>query len=301
MTWILLALVAHAGNALVFVVDKSLLGKKKTAMSNPRKYALYSGLLAGAAVILLPFTWAPLTIFILHWSLLAGLFHLAALYFFFRALKYGEPSRVVPIVGSAVPIFTLMFAVAFSIENITLQQLGAVLLLILGGTLLSAKATAPRSLGEVGLAGLLFAAYFVTIKYLYDQTSSFLAVFAWSRVVEGVIAGALLTTLTLKNRSLLPLAKGESRHLGGEGVSIVFVANKVLAAGAFLLQSYALSLGSVTVVNSLQGTQYVFLLILAVAVSSWFPKLFREEFSRVAWGQKIAGIVLISLGVTLLV
>ena len=81
----------------------------------------------------------------------------------------------------------------------------------------------------------------------------------------------------------------------------MFVANKALAAGAFILLNYAISLGSVTVVNALQGTQYVWLLLLAAAVSAGWPKLFREELSRVAVWQKVAGVVLVSLGVALLV
>ena len=84
-------------------------------------------------------------------------------------------------------------------------------------------------------------------------------------------------------------------------VWFVFVGDKLLAAGAFLLQSYAISLGSVTVVNALQGTQYVVLLLIAAAVSVRWPQLFHEEFSRVAWWRKIGGVVLVSLGVALLV
>ena len=60
---------------------------------------------------------------------------------------------------------------------------------------------------------------------------------------------------------------------------IVFTLNKILAASAFLLQSYAISLGSVTAVNALQGTQYVFLLGLTAVVSLWFPKLFHEYYA----------------------
>lgn len=84
-------------------------------------------------------------------------------------------------------------------------------------------------------------------------------------------------------------------------VASVFMANKALAAGAFILLNYAISLGSVTVANALQGTQYVFLLLLATAVSVGWPKLFREELSRMAVWQKVSGIVLVSLGVVLLV
>ena len=43
-------------------------------------------------------------------------------------------------------------------------------------------------------------------------------------------------------------------------------------------------------VNALQGTQYFWLLLLAVAVSRWRPQFFKEELARVTVVQKVAGI-----------
>lgn len=306
MTWFFWALAAYAGNALVLIVDKSLLGGQKTAVSNPLTYTLYSGALAAGAVVLLPLAWAPLTGFVLWWSLLAAVWHLAALYFFFRALKFGEPSRVAPLVGAVVPLFTLIFAAIMLGEVMSGQQLRAIALLIAGGALLSLQRLSSGA-GEVllmGLAGLFFAAYFVTVKYLYDHTALFLATFAWSRVVEGIIAITIGTLLVGRRGSIYRTQKGRDKSRPYRQAflfPIIFAANKLLAGGAFLLQNYAISLGSVSVVNALQGTQYAFLFILATIVSIWFPQLFREELDRFALGQKIAGIVLISIGVALVV
>lgn len=333
-----MAVVAHAGNALVFVVDKSLLGGK-SRVSDPLRYTFYSAVLAGAAAVLLAFDYAPLTMFVISWSALAAIFYMVALWFFFTALKKGEPSRVVPVAGSAVPVFTLVLAVMFLGEALNARDLWAVLLLMAGGVLLSirwgeVKGLATGVLAGAVVSGLFFAGYYAVMKYIYANTESFLPVFAYSRIVQAVLAVMLVGPILLtqshqqdpsrfprrpqrdrrgRKRLARPRRGGDTvparrfkpleGFAGASGlvVPVVFVANKALAAVAFILLNYAISLGSVTVVNALQGTQYVFLLLLAATVSVRWPKLFREELSRVAVWQKVGGIVLVSLGVALLV
>ncbi|HSX24766.1 MAG TPA: hypothetical protein VLG69_02265, partial [Candidatus Andersenbacteria bacterium] len=163
------------------------------------------------------------------------------------------------------------------------------------------------------LAGILFAAYFAVTKYIYSHdTEQFLGIFIVTRVTEALIA---LVGIGIFLR-VPPLTKGRlggvSDHKASRSTpsnsplvrgraGLLFICNKTLAAGAFLLQTYAISIGSVSVVNALQGVQYAFVLVLAVIVSLFFPKLFREEVQQGALVQKLAGIILVSFGVALLV
>lgn len=303
MFWIFLALLAHGGNAAVFVVDKSLLGSK-SEISSPLKYAFYSALLAGAAIVILPFSYAPLTSFVLNWSVVAGLFHIVALWLFFRALKSGEASRVVPVAGSAVPLFTFVFALLFLGETLGGSHVLAVLLLIIGGALLSVKIVGGgglpfRVIAGAIISGIFFAGYFATMKFIYSNTDFFLATFVYSRVIESLLALVVLYPFVLagKNREK-KVVRGEKRGLVIGGV---FIGNKVLAAGSFMLLNYAISVGSVSVVNALQGMQYLLLLLLTMTVSAWWPKLFKEEAGRVVMGQKIAGIIFMGAGLVFLI
>lgn len=287
----------------MFIVDKSLLGSK-SGVSSPLRYAFYSALLAGGAIVLLPFSYVPLTSFVLNWSAMAGLFHMVALWLFFRALKSGEPSRVVPVAGSAVPLFTFMFAWLFLGEALSGRHVLAVLLLIIGGALLSVKIVGGGGLpfqviaGAV-ISGIFFAGYFATMKFVYSNTDSFLATFVYSRVIESLLALVVLYPFVF-------VGQRKDRQVKRDGkkslvIGSVFIGNKVLAAGSFILLSYAISLGSVSVVNALQGTQYILLLLLAMAVSTWWPKLFREEAGRVVMRQKIAGIIFMGAGLVFLI
>ena len=80
-----------------------------------------------------------------------------------------------------------------------------------------------------------------------------------------------------------------------------FLGSKVIGATAVILQNYAIFLGSVVVVNSLQATQYIFLLVAATFLSWRFPRLFHETLGRAAIVQKVLAIVIIGLGLIVLV
>lgn len=307
MLWILLALVAHAGNGLVFIVDKGLLGTESGA-GDPKRLAFYSGLLSALAIVLVALDFAPPTGFVVLWSLIAGVLFVSALWLFFTALDSDETSRVVPITGSAVPLFTLLFAVLFLGEVLSGRQLLAVLLLILGGAVLSMQLRQTRGLSFRALwtsiaAGAAFAAYFAVVKYLYDSFQPFWSAFAYSRLGVGIAALVLLGPIVWSSRSRTQVkakpAASKRRRKTLQYIAGAFFGSKVLGTAMFILQNYAISLGSVTVVNALQGTQYLFVLLVAALMSRLLPKLFREELHRVALMQKVAGISLISFGLML--
>ena len=73
--------------------------------------------------------------------------------------------------------------------------------------------------------------------------------------------------------------------------------------GAFggILQNYAVALGSVSLVASLQGLQYALLLVLVAVVTFFYPHILKEEYSRKIAMKKIVSVVLIGLGLYFLV
>lgn len=306
MLYIILAVIAHLMNATVFVVDKGILAAK-SSISSPIRYAALSGLVAAGASLLLIVDYAPPTSAIVIWSLLAGVFWVGALFLFFTALSKGDPSVVVPIAGSAVPVFTLIAAALFLGERLSGANIMGVLVLIIGGMLLSLRwaSTTKVPLFVIGTAifsGALFASYFATVKYIYSFFSPFLAAFAYNRLGVGIIAFVLLIFVLLKSPTRTPKNKKQSSKQRTAWIIIsVFIISKALAMVALLLQNYAISLGSVTIVNALQGTQYLFLLILAVAISKWWPKIYKEELVQSVLLQKIFGIVCIAIGLIFLV
>lgn len=305
MLYVFLALIAHLMNATVFMVDKGIL-TAKSSISSPVRYAAISGLVAAGASLLLIVAYAPPTSAIVMWSLLSGLFWVGALFLFFTALSKGDPSVVVPVSGSAVPVFTLIAATLFLGERLSGGNILGVVVLIMGGMLLSLRWSSATKvpmlvIGTAILSGALFASYFATVKYIYSFYSPFLAAFAYSRLGVGVVAFVLLIFVLYRSPASLRKNKKQKSSRAVWIVALAFIVSKGLAMIALLLQNYAISLGSVTIVNALQGTQYFFLLVLAVAISKWWPRLYKEELVQLVLLQKVFGIVCIGIGLIFLV
>lgn len=303
MIWLVAAVAAHVSNATVFLIDKALLGTT-SRISQPARYAAYSGLVAAGAGALLLIAFTPLTSFIAGWSLVAGSCWVAALWCFFYALKYGESSRIVPLTGSIVPIVTLLGATAVLGERLPLHAIVGVVFLIAGGALLSVplrgvSALSPAVIAAALGSGALFAAHFTTMKHIYAYVPSFIGAFAYSRIAVAVVALGLLASVSLHATAAPPRARATTQR--SLPLALWFIGSKLIAMVALLLQNYAISVGSVTVVNALQGTQYLVLLGVALLVSRSWPKVLQEELHRVALWQKVGGITLVSSGLIAIV
>ena len=74
-----------------------------------------------------------------------------------------------------------------------------------------------------------------------------------------------------------------------------------MAAAAFIMINWAISLGNVALVSSLQGVQYIFLILLVLFLSAKHPKILKEELGGGVLIQKFLGIILISLGLYMLI
>ena len=83
----------------------------------------------------------------------------------------------------------------------------------------------------------------------------------------------------------------------------LFVPNKILAAIAAVMIFYAISIkeSSVAVINSLQASQYIFLLIFAIILSKKLPDLYNEQVGKKVIAQKLLAIGLIGIGLVLLI
>ncbi len=302
MSWLLIAIIAHFLNAGIFIIDKYLL---KRGFPNPLSYAFYMGILSIFVLLLAPFGFSIPSVTQIIISLAAGIVWLLAIIIFYTALHKGEASRVVPTVGGLIPLFTLALSFIFLGERLSLKELFAFCLLVSGGIILSLLVTKTKVFfkdKEIVLtkafipalgAALVFAVYFVMIKFVF-LNQDFVSGIIWIRL--GAVLGALLLLIPLSFRQMI-FKKGETIKTKALGL---FLSAKSLGALSGLLLYWAIFLGSVTLVNALQGVQYLFLLVLAFLLFRKFPSL-KEQFERRVLVQKIFAIILICLGLMVLV
>jgi drug/metabolite transporter (DMT)-like permease len=293
--WIIVAIIAYLLFALNGVADKFLLTK---AVGNAGVYAFYVGISS-----LFVFALAPFGLSLVSWpvfliALAAGIAFIIALYFFYTAIKLTSVSRVLPIEGGLVPLFTLIFAYIANLDTLTHMQFFAFGLLVIGSVLVDFKKTEEGwqalEWKDALLAALFFGLSFVLTKYVYLHTN-FISGLIWTRLGLAVGAG-LIFLLSSKTRSEIFSAASNT----STGNKVLFYTSHLAGSLATVLQNYAISLGSVIIINALQGVQFVFLLLLTVVLSRYFPKVLKEDISKGILVQKALAIILISAGLGLL-
>jgi len=292
--WLLIAVIAYLFMALSQAVDKALLN---VIFRNSRAYAALVGCLGLLAFILLPWSAGALTFPMFIWSLFAGALFLSALVPFLSSLQGDQVSRVIPLVGALVPLFTCLIEYAtIGLLLSKIQILGLALLVVGAVVLTMSKATSRRSwsaLSKAVLGAFLFASSFVVSRYVY-QHSDFLSAFVWMRLGGLLVAFWLLSDIAVR-REISRLWQNQRRILVAG-----YVGNQVLAGIGFALQNYAISLGTATLVTAVQGVQYAVLILLVLIASRIRPQLLQETFTPRVVFEKFTAIIIVAAGLYLL-
>lgn len=297
MNWLPVVIIAYFSNSIAMVIDRKLLTK---SIPDPLVYTFYIGILS---IFFLPFflflgVIAPAP-YLLFFSFLSGGFFILALFLMYQALIKEEASRVIPFIGGLSPVFIFLLAVFFLGEILTYQEVFAFFLLVSGGFLVSLKLKRHLTFFPVkALRPALFSAFFfafsyVLSKYIYNQID-FVSGFFWIRF------GAIITVLALLilPESVKKIKKNFNKNK--KKANSLFWAGQFCGGLSALLLNFAISLASVTLVNSLQGLQYGFLFLLIFFLSKYRPKFLKEKFTLPIIAQKTLAIALIAFGLFIL-
>jgi drug/metabolite transporter (DMT)-like permease len=303
--WVTVALTAYLVLALANLLDKFLVDQ---VIKSPRAYAFIvcvSGLLV--------FLVAPWFLIWPGWlgfigDMASGAIFALAIWFLYEALYRGEASRILVIIGGLTPVFSILFSWLFWGEQFTSGQIWGFVCLLLGilvvASLPSHRSYLTRVFNGLGLTqekrvgGLIFAVfsalayagYFLSTKVLYSS-QPFFSVFLWNRLGSALLVSVFLLSRETRQVIIKQFSKTTPPHH-----QILVWVNQLLGSLGFILQNYAIFLGSVAMVNALQGVQYAFLLIIGTILALLSPKLLRETFSWPIFLQKLAAIVIIGCG-----
>jgi drug/metabolite transporter (DMT)-like permease len=299
MSWLLITICFYLILAVVFLVDKYLL---TASIPDPKVFTFYVGVLGILALLLVPFVGfrvpAPSQITL---ALLSGAVYVFALFWFYKCLRLFEASRVIPAVSGLLPLFTfgMVYAISFGREVPSFPKIAALILLILGTffmTMEKEKFVNLRSLGLSAIAAFFFALSFVLLKYVYLE-QPFWSGFIWTKI-GGFLMALCFLIFTREVRGEIFQKKFNVKS----GTIVIFIANQAAGGVAGILQNWAFFLAPlayVAIINSLQGIQYVFLLIFTVLLSLKFPGILKEEISGKVIFQKIVAILFIGAGLAL--
>ncbi len=292
--YFIIAIIAYSLFAVNGVIDKFLLSK---AVRSPAVYAFYIGITGPLTFVLAPFGLKMISLADFPIAVMGGAAFVGALYFLYKATQQTSISRILPIEGGFVPIFTLVLAYLILGERLTEIQLIAFVFLVAGAIVISFRHDKTgwhaKALGNAIIAALLFALSFVLTKYIFDHYN-FISGLIWTRLGFFAVSLALLIPPSVR-RAIFKAPKQTSA-----GNKYLYYGARITGSLGGFLQNYAISLGSVTIVNAMQGTQYALLLIGTVFLSRYFPNILKEKVNRDILAQKILAIILISIGLIIL-
>ena len=290
MFWLYITIAAYLLFALANIGDKLVVSKFKT---EPIAYAFYVGVLGITSVFLIPFGVGLASSFVLLLSFLAGAAFVLAAFFMYQALRQGETSKAITLLGSSSPIFTFLLAFLFLQERLLFNQLLAFIILVMAIILISWQLENGKKFNKklifwALMAGLFFSSNYVLTKYLYNFGNYF-TIFFWTRM--GGVLSALLIFLLPQARNLIKTDWRKPKKQKG----LLVLAIQIAGGAGVMMQSYALKLASATLVNALQAIQYALVFILALFLGSKIPILKESQQSQQII-PKIIAIILVALG-----
>lgn len=296
MLWLPITILAYAFNSVSLLMNKFLLSEK---IKNPAVFTVFTCFLMVVAFILLPFDWQTPSAYELIIEIVSGFLFGLGILFMFKALKYGETSRVAPMVGSIQPIIVLPLAWVWLGEVVSPLFLVALFLIIIGSIAISYESGKVERKAYVFalISAVFFAFSIVTLKDAFNSQASFITPFVLSRF-GSILLGFLLLLKPQNFQDLVKELKKPNPQSGG-----LFIISQLAGAlSAILLNlAFAISVGVTALINAMQGLQYIFLLIAVVIITTFYPHILKEKISGKILIQKIIATLIIIVGLALTV
>ncbi len=299
MLWLIFSVISYLFFALASLGDKIVLARSP----KPATYVFYVGIFGFFVLGLLLFFEIPFPNETAFWLLLInGFTYIFSLYALFSALEKFEVSKVVPTVGATQPIFVLFLTWLYKgPQTLGMAEFLAYALLFLGSIIISVEKddqVTEEFISLTFLASFLFSLNFIFSKLIFMEfdSSSFIPGFFWMSIFSGVIVLSGLLIKSFRNNVFLK-EKIEKK------TGLIFLAAQGAGGIANITQNLAIQMVPVyylAIMNSIKGVQYVFLFLITLFVSLYFPKVLKENFSKGAIIQKTVSIIMIVLGLVIL-
>ncbi|MDP3014846.1 MAG: DMT family transporter [bacterium] len=292
MEWILFSILAALTWAIVNTVDKYVLTKWVRKPIVPVMILGVIGLIASIFVYFI-YGFSELSYVNILLAFISGIFYILMSLFYFKAVKIEEISRVIPLFYLA-PLFILILASIFLGEVFPPIKYLGIFLLVVGAILISTQKLTKISFGKAFwlmiLSSLSLAINQVITKYLLDF-ADFWTIFSWTRI--GTIV-ALIPVYFIYFPDILSTVKEHGKKVIG-----VISLNESLNVVGVIFITIAASVGYITLVNSLSAIQPLFVLIIAVFLSIFYPRILKEEIGKSTVLLKLIAIILMFAGAVL--
>ena len=284
---------AHGLIGISLLWDKVLL--KHPGTKNLFSYVFWLGAMSVFGVVLVPFGYNSAPVTLMAIAFVAGVVHLTGVFFYYAALKRGEASETLAIMGGFSPVATAGLSLALLTRQMSSAQLFGFALMTAGGFVMffSEKLPLRKLLPPVLLACGLLGLVNVLEKVVYNQTN-FVTGYVWFTIGTFAAAMAMLIRGSWRRQIFREAAENEPRS------RFWYFVNRFLSGVGSFLVFYAISLAHPAVVDAISGVRYAIIFVGALLLTKLRPQVLSENFRGyqlvgkvVATGLVIAGLVVV--------
>src|SRR5690348_12617345 len=291
---VFMAIIAHGLIGISLIWDKVLLRRPET--TNLPSYVFWLGFISIFGLLLIPFGFHMPDLSTSAIAFFAGLLHQVAIYFYYAALKGGEASQTLAIIGGFSPVATALIAIPLLRHPLGGRgTLLGFLLLVAGGFVmfLSEKVNVRKVLLNVIVASCLYGLVNDLQKVAFDQTN--------------FVSGYVLFTLGTFFGSLALLLRPSWRRQIIEHSEdaqprsrLWYFVNRFISGLGSFLTFYAISLTSPALVSAITGLRYVIIFVGAYGITRMRPRWLSENFTGAVLVAKTVATCLVVAGLVLL-
>lgn len=307
MSSIILAIFGYFLTALEAIISKFLLTGK---IKSWKLYVFYIGIFSLFSLVFFPLglRWYGWDLFAI--SLVSGVALFVYLAMLYQVLEKQPASFVYVFSGALSIIGVLVFSELLLQEALSIEMLGGIIFLLLGGLLIAVDPSELRLIKGAAMiigAGIVFSVHLVLLKYVYQEielvsgganrASDFVSGYIPSRVGEALATAAAFAVPSFRKEVFRLLGKKEKGKRAKHFLATALA--KTLAGLGTLLVNVAIFWGSVTVVNALMAVQYLFIFVMSLLLTLFYKNVFGEKLRFEAMVVNCVGVILVIIGVVL--
>ena len=293
---IFLAIVAHFLIGLSLVWDKILL--KETERQSVANYVFWLGAISvfGCIVGAFGMKWPSVGLLVI--ALLAGVSDLVATYFYYRALKSGEASQTLAIMGGFAPLATALIGIPLLHTQLKGTAIWGFALMVAGGffMFLSERIDVKKILPLVILSAGFFGISNVLQKLAFNGLG-FVTGFVFFSVGVFICALSLLVRKKWRDEIFTGSKDAQPRSKVG------YFTNRVVSGVGSFLVAFAISHAHPALVSAISGVRYATIFVGVFLLTKFKPQWLKESFTgwtltakSIATGLIIAGLAVTGIG-----
>ncbi len=289
---VFIAIVAHFLIGASLVWDKILLGE--TEQQSVINYVFWLGAISVFGCIVGAFGMKMPSVSLLLISLAAGVLDLVATYFYYLALKSGEASQTLAIMGGFAPLATALIGIPLLHDHLHGIVIWGFALMVGGGFFMffSEQIDVRKLLPLVLLSSGLFGLSNVLQKISF-QGLGFTTGFVFFSI--GIFICSLTFLTRKKWRSEIFTSSKDTQPRSKIGY---FINRFVSGVGAFLV-AFAISHAHPALVSAISGVRYATIFLGVFLLSKFRPTLLKEEFTGWTLTAKSVATSLVIVGLAI--